>query len=63
MVYRGDLLKAVGERVGPDAAKAVRLLRRENDLFAVKAFRQSLCAHDETSSVYNTDIVISCVLY
>ena len=63
MVYCGDLLKAVGERVGPDAATAVRLLRRENDLFAVNAFRQSLCAHDETSSIYNTDIVVSCVLY
>ena len=60
---RGDLLKAVGERVGPDAATAVRLLRRENDLFAVNAFRQSLCAHDESSGIYNTDVIASCVLY
>ena len=41
MVHRGDRLKPAGERVGTHAAEAVRLLRRENDLFTVYAFRQS----------------------
>ena len=40
MVHRGDRLKPAGERVGTHAAEAVRLLRRENDLFTVYAFRQ-----------------------
>ena len=63
MMHARDLLKPIGKCVRTHAAKCVRLLRRKSDLLPVNAFRQSLCAHNITSTTYEAYFCLSCVLY